>query len=254
MPANGYPASVCPGIPKLGPRPKGWKTLSFNDAIEIVSRPAKIEDEREYQLVIAKRNRIGVVPRTVLKGELIKTKTQFYVRSGDFLIANRQIVHGGCGLVPDSLDGAIVSNEYTTLRAKSGVWLPFFSYFSHSTHFQQTCFHSSIGVDVEKMVFKLRWWLKHQFHLPPLNEQIEISNILSAWDNIIKKTSNLLAAKQRRKKALMQQLLTGKRRLPGFQISPKKMDSRYFSLPQDWQCPHIKKNRQRKINTQWKWW
>ncbi len=53
--------------------------------------------------------------------------------------------------------------------------------------------------------------------LPPLPEQDKIAEILSASDAAIEKTTDLIDAKQRQKKALMQQLLTGKRRLPGFE-------------------------------------
>ncbi len=52
--------------------------------------------------------------------------------------------------------------------------------------------------------------------IPPLPEQKKIAEILSTWDEAIDQTRNLIDAKKRRKKALMQQLLTGKRRLPGF--------------------------------------
>ncbi|HGC3884600.1 TPA: restriction endonuclease subunit S [Escherichia coli] len=49
--------------------------------------------------------------------------------------------------------------------------------------------------------------------LPPLAEQKKIAKILSTWDNAISVTEKLLANSQRQKKALMQQLLTGKKRL-----------------------------------------
>ena len=52
--------------------------------------------------------------------------------------------------------------------------------------------------------------------LPPLPEQRKIAKILSTWDRAIELTDNLIAAKQHRKKALMQRLLTGKVRFPGF--------------------------------------
>lgn len=52
---------------------------------------------------------------------------------------------------------------------------------------------------------------------PPLPEQKKIAQILSTWDNAISATERLLANSQQRKKALMQQLLTGKKRLPGFE-------------------------------------
>ncbi|ANA15264.1 restriction endonuclease subunit S [Acetobacter oryzifermentans] len=51
---------------------------------------------------------------------------------------------------------------------------------------------------------------------PPLPEQKKIAAILSTWDRAIEGTEKLLANSQQQKKALMQQLLTGKKRLPGF--------------------------------------
>lgn len=51
---------------------------------------------------------------------------------------------------------------------------------------------------------------------PPLPEQHRIANILSTWDCSIETLESLIAAKERRKQALMQQLLSGKMRLPGF--------------------------------------
>lgn len=55
-----------------------------------------------------------------------------------------------------------------------------------------------------------------QIPLPPLPEQKKIADCLSTWDIAIEKQSALINALTDRKKALMQQLLTGKKRLPGF--------------------------------------
>lgn len=52
---------------------------------------------------------------------------------------------------------------------------------------------------------------------PPLPEQKKIAQILSTWDQAITATERLLENSQQRKKGLMQQLLTGKKRLPGFE-------------------------------------
>lgn len=52
--------------------------------------------------------------------------------------------------------------------------------------------------------------------LPPLPEQQKIADILSTQDKVIELKEQLLAQKQQQKKYLMQQLLTGKKRLPGF--------------------------------------
>lgn len=53
--------------------------------------------------------------------------------------------------------------------------------------------------------------------IPPLPEQIKIAEILSTWDNAINTVQKLLANSQQQKKALMQQLLTGKKRFAGFE-------------------------------------
>ena len=57
---------------------------------------------------------------------------------------------------------------------------------------------------------------KFKIPLPPLPEQKKIADCLSTWDSAIEKQSQLINALTQRKKALMQQLLTGKKRLPGF--------------------------------------
>ena len=57
---------------------------------------------------------------------------------------------------------------------------------------------------------------KLQIPIPPLPEQEKIAAILSTWDISIEKTQKLLEKLQARKKGLMQQLLTGKKRLKGF--------------------------------------
>lgn len=55
------------------------------------------------------------------------------------------------------------------------------------------------------------------FLIPPLPEQKAIAQLLSTWDETITKTQALIAKKEERKKWLMQNLLTGKKRLKGFE-------------------------------------
>ncbi|CAH5805972.1 MULTISPECIES: restriction endonuclease subunit S [Klebsiella] len=208
-----YPVSVKAGKPILGMLPTGWQKLSLEKCLNIEARKAYIQDNQEYDLVTVKRSRGGVIRREHLKGKDISVKSQFYIKEGDFLISKRQIVHGACGLVPKELSGSIVSNEYCVLTGKSGFYLPYMEFLSESLYFQQTCFHSSIGVHIEKMIFKLDSWFKWPFNIPPLSEQKRIVKILSTWDKAITVTEKLLVNSQQQKKALMQQLLTGKKRL-----------------------------------------
>ncbi|SJN30556.1 Type I restriction-modification system, specificity subunit S [Psychrobacter sp. JB385] len=56
-------------------------------------------------------------------------------------------------------------------------------------------------------------YLDLEIQIPPLPEQQKISNILSTWDKAISTTERLIENSTQQKKALMQQLLTGKKRL-----------------------------------------
>lgn len=59
--------------------------------------------------------------------------------------------------------------------------------------------------------------------LPPLPEQRKIAAILRTWDEAIEKYELLIEKCEKRKKGLMQQLLTGKKRLPGVSGDWKKI-------------------------------
>lgn len=62
------------------------------------------------------------------------------------------------------------------------------------------------------------------FMFPPLCEQEKIAEILGAWDLAIEKLTALIEQKKLLKKGLMQRLLTGKQRLPGFSTPWKKFE------------------------------
>ena len=55
-----------------------------------------------------------------------------------------------------------------------------------------------------------------EFLLPPLEQQRKIADILSTWDEAIETLEKLIKAKEKRKRALMQGLLTGKKRFKEF--------------------------------------
>lgn len=58
--------------------------------------------------------------------------------------------------------------------------------------------------------------IPYKICLPPMAEQKKIAEILEIWDEAIEKQNLLIEKLELRKRALMQRLLTGKTRLPGF--------------------------------------
>ncbi len=65
--------------------------------------------------------------------------------------------------------------------------------------------------------------LNYKIPVPPLAEQKKIAEVLGLWDKAIEKQSQLIEQLTLRKRGLMQQLLTAKRRLPGFSGLWKKV-------------------------------
>jgi type I restriction enzyme S subunit len=219
---GGFPASVQPGIPSLPPAPEGWRRIQLRDHLREVRRPVALEDNASYRLVTVKRSRGGVELREVLRGAEVKTPSQFFVHTNDFLISKRQIVHGACGIVPPELDGAVVSNEYAVLHSDGEIDLRFLRYLSETRYFQQTCFHSSIGVHVEKMIFKTDHWLNWPFNIPPLAQQQHIVQVLDTAMQEVASIAEQVRVLKREKAALMAQLLTGKRRV---RLSPEEVSA-----------------------------
>ncbi|ENG4185819.1 restriction endonuclease subunit S [Providencia rettgeri] len=79
-----------------------------------------------------------------------------------------------------------------------------------------------------------------QIPFPPKKEQITIANALSDVDSLISELEKLIAKKQAIKTATMQQLLTGRTRLPQFALredgAPKgTKPSELGEIPEDWE-------------------
>lgn len=190
------------------------KTKKISQWITLVERPVELEDNTSYQLVTVRRGFAGVESRGIFKGKEIKVKNYFVVQAGDFLISKRQIAHGACGIVPESLDGAVVSNEYNVFVPQKETNIEFFFLIMQLPYYKRLFYLMSDGVHIEKLLFKTNDWMKRSLSLPPLHEQQKIATILSTQDKVIELKEKLLAQKQQQKKYLMQQLLTGKLRLP----------------------------------------
>ena len=201
---------------KDGVFPSDWTNQKMKQWISLEERPIILQDEEYYELVTVRRAYGGVDSRGIHQGKDILVKTYFEVEEDDFIISKRQIAHGACGLVPSKLHGAVVSNEYNVFKANQGTNIHFFNLMMQLPHYKRLFYLMSDGVHIEKLLFKTGDWMKRSLAMPPLDEQKKIAEILTAQDKLIALKEKLIEEKNRQKKALMQQLLTGKKRLPGF--------------------------------------
>jgi type I restriction enzyme, S subunit len=71
---------------------------------------------------------------------------------------------------------------------------------------------------------------KFRIPYPPISEQQKIASILSTWDKAIELKEKLIEQKKEQKKGLMQKLLTGEVRLPGFEGKWKKVKLKEISV------------------------
>lgn len=98
-------------------------TFNYNEDFELVSigefltrnrNIINIQDEITYSRVTVSGNNNGVRLRDTEIGKNIGTKKQYLVNSGQFIISKIDARNGALGIIPDDLEGAIVTNDFPT--------------------------------------------------------------------------------------------------------------------------------------------
>lgn len=138
---------------------------------------------------------IGALPFP--KGSIV------FPRVGAALFNNNKKILAQDGMVDDNV-------LVLTVTDTSKCWHEFLYYYLQGIPLAKWCNSGLVPVINTKTV------LSQMVFLPPLPEQQKIAAILSTQDKLIELKEKLLVQKQQQKKYLMQQLLTGKKRLPGF--------------------------------------
>ena len=71
-----------------------------------------VQDEITYQRVTIRIRNGGVILRDEVKGTEIGTKKQFRVSAGQFILSKIDARNGAMGIIPENLDGAIVTQDF----------------------------------------------------------------------------------------------------------------------------------------------
>lgn len=89
-----------------------WPTVALGEVLRQRKQFVQIDDSLEYKRCRVQLHAQGVVLRDRVTGIEVKTKSQQVCRAGEFLVAEIDAKVGGFGIVPDELEGAIVSSHY----------------------------------------------------------------------------------------------------------------------------------------------
>jgi type I restriction enzyme S subunit len=164
----------------------------------------------------------GLVGRDTLDRKTdtnLDAEEHLLIKEGDIAYNMMRMWQGASGLAKH--DG-IISPAYVVLAPKNGIDPVFASYWFKSSRMIYLFWAYSYGLTSDRLRLYFKDFAQIPASLPPQNEQRRIGKILSLWDEAIAQTEKLIEAKRRLKKGLMQQLLTGKRRFPGFNNSWKE--------------------------------
>ena len=200
---------------KLGIVPVDWEEVLFSTLF--TSTSDYTDDLAQYPLYSLTIEE-GITPKTERyeRSHLVKKENSYkIVRPNDYAYNPMNIRFGAVARHKGDREVA-VSGYYDIFTTVHESDLPFMDSFLTCgpmiTYYNKV----STGSLIEKQRVHFSDFLQFVLPLPKLAERKKIAEHLIIHDEVIELKEKLLAEKQRQKKYLMQQLLTGKKRLPGF--------------------------------------
>lgn len=134
----------------------------------------EVQDDVEYKQVTIKINNGGVVPRNngeTILGSKIGTKRQHVVHARQFIMSKIDARNGAYGIVPEELDGAIVTNDFPVFDVDTEKIIPQFLVLVSTTEkFVEFARKCSSGTTNRKRI-DIDAFLNQQIPLPSIEEQ-----------------------------------------------------------------------------------
>jgi type I restriction enzyme S subunit len=169
-----------------------WTTVKLGDVLTQKRARTPIEPSTEYKQITVRLWGKGLTLRGICAGSEIAAESQVAASAGDFLISKIDARHGAFGLVPDDLDGALVSNDFPCFVVnRTKIHPRFLEWFSKTERFVSLCKRASVG-STNRVRLAERRFLNLDVPLPSLDEQQAIA----------KKLDNVHAKLNERKTAL----------------------------------------------------
>jgi type I restriction enzyme S subunit len=162
---------------------------------------------------------------------------RYRVRSGDLLLTEGGDFDklGRGALWSGQIQDCVHQNHVFVVRASRIILDPRFLAYQTQGPFGRAYFLSCAKQSTNLASINSTQLKQFPTLLPPIPEQRKIADILCTWDEALTQLDALIAAKERLKNGLMQQLLTGRKRLVGYDKSGGARASDHFgSYPVDW--------------------
>jgi type I restriction enzyme S subunit len=204
---------------KVGWIPEEWECTTIGAVADINPKCLPENTPNDYCFfyldLASVNNGYITIPKKPISFSTAPCRARRLIQKGDVLLSTVRPNLQGFAYVEDDYKDLVSSTGFAVLRSVDNYFAPFLYHFLYSFPMSRYFYNCVVGSsypalnnsDVENAPISR----------PPLPEQHKIAEILSTWDAAIERTRKLVDAKKRRKKALMQQLLTGKMRLPQFQ-------------------------------------
>ncbi|MBL0040053.1 MAG: restriction endonuclease subunit S [Xanthomonadales bacterium] len=173
-----------------------------------------VEDGTNYKQVTIRTNYKGVCLRGTQDGSTILTKNQFVVSAGQFILSRIDARNGAFGIIPDELEGAIVTNDFLAFDInEEKVEIEFFNVFLQSPVFLEACIKASRGNTNRKRVDE-DFFLQYEVALPPREEQTllieRIHRGRTAIGTVQHEITRQEALLAKLKQAILQEAIAGK--------------------------------------------
>jgi type I restriction enzyme S subunit len=168
--------------------------------------------------------------------------TRFRLLPGDALLNEGQTTElvGRCALYRDELGRPVaIQNQLLRFRADSSTSADF------AVHLFRQCqkdgTFAAIATQTTSVAhLGLKRFANLSLAWPATKaEQEAIAEALSDVDALIEALEQLIAKKRSIKRGVMQALLTGRRRLPGFEVTPGLKQTEVGVIPVEWECRSI---------------
>ena len=200
---------------KIGIVPAEWNNTCFSDLF--VSKSEYTEDLVKYPLYsLTIEDGITAKSERYERSHLVKKENAYkVVEPNDFAYNPMNVRFGAVARHKGNIP-VCVSGYYDIFTTTEKHDLKFMDSFLISSMMIRYYNKVSTGSLVEKQRVHFSEFIEFDLPLPHPEEREKIAEFLSVQDEVIELEEKLLVEKKKQKKYLMQQLLTGKKRLPGF--------------------------------------